>query len=333
MNLSRISRLLQLLRLLQAGRGHNSSSLAQACGVSRRTIFRDLDTLREVGVPLQFDTELERYYVPDTYFLPPTNFTAEEALAVIVLCHEVAGSGQVPFFEPAHSAALKLEGSFPRQLQKQLRSLTQSLRVKPTPVSPLNDSLSKYRRFVDAIAERRSVRISYDSLTEWKVISTKLRPYQLLFNRRSWYVIGRSSLHRQNRTFHLGRVTKMEELDDTFRIPRGFSVERYLKNAWSLVPEPGPDYNVAVRFQPLVARNVAEVAWHKTQEVEWNDDGTLDFKVTVTGIGEISWWILGYGANAEVLKPPQLRERVAQHAKRMLSVYESNGKPSESSKT
>ncbi|MCA9246511.1 MAG: WYL domain-containing protein, partial [Planctomycetales bacterium] len=214
-----------------------------------------------------------------------------------------------------------LEGSFPRHLQKQLSNLTRAIRVKPTPVHKHEGSLSYYQRLVDAIARRRAVRIGYDSLTEWKVISTKLRPFQLLFHRRAWYVIGRSSLHRQNRTFHVGRITKLEELEETYRIPRGFSIERYLKNAWSLVPEPGPDYNVTVRFQPLVARNVAEVAWHRTQELLWNDDGTLDFSVTVTGLGEISWWILGYGANAEVLKPPQLRERVAEHAQRMLDLY------------
>ena len=275
-------------------------------------------------MPLQYDAELERYYVPETFFLPPTNFTAEEALAVIALCHEVAGSGQVPFLEPAHSAALKLEGSFPRRLQEKLRKLTRAIRIKSSPVNKLGDSLSNYQRLVDAIAARRAVRIRYDSLTEWEEITTKLRPFQVLFSRHSWYVIGRSSLHRQNRTFHLGRILEIEELEETFRIPRGFSVERYLKNAWSLVPEPGPDYNVTVRFQPLVARNVAEVAWHKTQEVQWNDDGTLDFSVTVTGLGEISWWILGYGSNAEVLKPPQLRQRVADHARRMLAQYEND---------
>ena len=80
MNLSRIVRLLKLIGLLQAGRGFNTEALAQACGVSRRTIFRDLDTLRQAGVPLVYDDENQHYHIPGTYFLPPTNFTPEEAL-------------------------------------------------------------------------------------------------------------------------------------------------------------------------------------------------------------------------------------------------------------
>jgi hypothetical protein len=71
----------------------------------------------------------------------------------------------------------------------------------------------------------------------------------------------------------------------------------------------------------MVAQNVAEVLWHKTQRVTPNSDGTLDFRVTVSGLGEISWWILGYGAEAEVLAPPELRQRVAQRAAEMAARY------------
>ena len=193
MNLSRITRLLQLLQLLQAGRGHNAGSLAQACGVSRRTIFRDLETLRTAGVPLQFDEELERYHIPGSYFLPPTNFTAEEALAVIALAHEMGASDRLPFYEPARSAALKLESSLPNRLRDELRSMTRAIRIKMPPVNPLAGQRAVYQQLVDAIASRKAVRIAYESLTEWQEISTKLRPYQLLFSRHSWYVIGRSS--------------------------------------------------------------------------------------------------------------------------------------------
>lgn len=325
MNLSRITRLLQLLQLLQAGRGHNAGSLAQACGVSRRTIFRDLDTLRTAGVPLQFDEELERYHIPGSYFLPPTNFTAEEALAMIALSHELGTSGRLPFYEPAQSAALKLESSLPIQLREELRSMTRAIRIKMPPVNPLAGQVTVYQQLVDAIADRHAVRIAYDSLTEWQEISTKLHPYQLLFSRHSWYVIGRSSIHRDTRTFNVGRISGLVPLSESHKIPRGFSIERYLGNAWHLIPEPGPDHEVTVRFQSMVAQNVAEVAWHKTQRVVSNSDGTLDFYVTVSGLGEISWWILGYGDQAEVIRPAQLRKLVVRRAKKMLARY--NKKP------
>ena len=84
------------------------------------------------------------------------------------------------------------------------------------------------------------MRIRYRSLNEGEEIRTKLNPYRLFFSRRSWYVVGRSSLHRATRTFNLGRIAEIELLDDRYQIPRGFSIERFLRNAWHLIPEPGP---------------------------------------------------------------------------------------------
>jgi len=56
--------------------------------------------------------------------------------------------------------------------------------------------------------------------------------------------------------------------------------------------------------------------------LQLNPDGTLDFRVTVSGLNEISWWILGYGDQAEVIEPPKLRSLVAGRAKRMAAMYE-----------
>ena len=52
---TRLSRptLYRLLQTLQAGNGQDAEAMARACGVSRRTVFRDLETLRSAGVPLQ----------------------------------------------------------------------------------------------------------------------------------------------------------------------------------------------------------------------------------------------------------------------------------------
>ncbi len=285
-------------------------------------MFRDLDLLRQSGIPLNFNDNEQRYRIPGAYLLPPTNFTPEEALALLVLCHELGSGSGLPFLSPARTAAVKLESSLPARLRDQLREVAGVIHIQPPPTNPLNGCQTYYEQLLDAIGNRRSVRIQYDSLAEKKQIVTKLNPYRLFFSRRSWYVVGRSSIHRAKRTFHLGRIQRLEMLEDRFEIPRGFSIERYLGNAWHMIPEPGPDQEVVVRFSKLVAQNVAEVRWHRRQRLEYRQDGSLDFHVTVSGLNEISWWILGYGDQAEVRRPPALRELVAARARRMAEIYE-----------
>jgi len=322
MNLSRICRLLKLISLLQAGKGYNVESLAGACEVSRRTVFRDLETLRQAGVPLRYNDQEQRYQIAGTWLLTPTNFTPQEALSLIVLCHDLGNRSRLPFFAPARSAAVKLESCLPARLRDQLRITADVVEIQLPPTNPLFGQQPIYEQLLDAASNRRSVRISYNSLAEEKRISTRLNPYRLLFSRRSWYVIGRSSLHRATRTFNVGRILHLELLEDRYQIPRRFSVERYLGNAWHLISGPGPDHEVLIRFSKKVAQNVAEVAWHSTQRLKFNDDDTLDFRVTVSGLGEISWWVLGYGDQAEVLQPTELRRIVAGHAARLVQRYD-----------
>ena len=278
--------------------------------------------LRQSGVPLKFDEEHQQYRIPREYYLPPTNFTPEEALALIVLCSDLGEHSQLPFFRPAQSAALKLAGSLPARLRRQLHAPGSAIKIRLEPSNRLADADDIYDQLIQAIADRHSVRIGYRGPLDADEMTSRIHPYRLLFSRRSWYLIGRSSLHRAVRTFNVGRITRAEPLDEPYKIPRGFSLNRYLRNAWHLIPESGPDHQVVIRFSKLVAQNVAEVAWHKTQELHFNDDGSMDYHVTVSGLSEISWWILGYGDQAEVIQPEALRQRIAAKAAAMAKLYD-----------
>lgn len=295
--------------------------MAAECGVSRRTVFRDLDLLRIAGIPLHFDDDERAYRIESDNFLPPTQFTPEEALALIVLCNELGDRAGLPFFDPAGKAALKLETCLPKELRALVRERSASVQIKLEPKNALASSDEFFRILVSAAADRLAVRIEYDDFSSNRSIGSKLYPYRIFFSRRSWYVIGRSSLHRAVRTFNVGRLRNVELLDETYRVPRGFSLDRYMRNAWHMIPEPGPDHEVLIRFQPKVAGNVAEVRWHKTQQIQFNEDGTLDFQAKVSGLNEISWWVLGYGDQAEVIRPVALRDILREHFENLLARY------------
>jgi predicted DNA-binding transcriptional regulator YafY len=234
----------------------------------------------------------------------------------------VGSHHQMPFLAPAQSAARKLESSLPPALRKQLRSVADAIRIRLEPANPLEGQSPVYQQLLDAIALRRCVRIEYNSFTDGQVIRTRLSTYRMLFSRHSWYAIGRSSLYRAVRTFNVGRFRRLEIAEENYSILKNFSLEHYLGNAWHLVPELGPNREVLIRFAKKVAGNVAEVAWHKTQRLQWNPDGTLEYRVSVSGLNEISWWILGYGDQAQVIEPPELRQLIVKHAQRMLEQYQ-----------
>ena len=92
-----------------------------------------------------------------------------------------------------------------------------------------------------------------------------------------------------------------------------------MRNAWQLIPGDGADdQRRRSDFKPLVAQNVAEVLWHKTQQTRISGGWLAALQARVSGLGEIMWWILGYGDQAEVLAAARSSAHmVAQRAKNL----------------
>jgi len=320
MKVARLQRVLRLLTVLQSDRYYRPSELAQKLGVSRRTVFRDLEVLYQAGIPCYYDEQRGGYKIAQNFFLPPLNLQLSEALALLLAAQSAGGRHGLPLLQAAQDAALKIESALPAHVRQYCGSLLRHVTLRQTPHArheELDDLLSLLQR---AIRQRRQVNLTYISFLERRQITTVLNPYHLHFAERAWYVIGYSSLHRQVRTFKLGRIKHARLLDAAFTLRRPFRLDEYLGDAWSLIPE-GRLYQVELRFAPKVAGNVAEVLWHRKQQLAWRDDGALTFRVQVDGLGEITWWILSYGDQVQVLKPAALRRRVAEVAANVLSLY------------
>jgi predicted DNA-binding transcriptional regulator YafY len=322
-SIGKIRRILQLLEFLQSGRAHTAGELAAHCRVSRRTTFRDLKLLQDSGVRIHYDSRRQGYWIPIHAYLPPANLTLAETLSLLILARELGNIEHgVPFLDAARDAALKLQGNLPSHLAQHMGDYSSTVHIDMEPVAEHHNGRAHYERVLQSLTSKTKLRLHYDSLAEQSTIRTLLSPYRLLFRRHAWYVIGRSSIHRAVRTFHVGRIVNSELTDEFYQVPPRFSLKRYFGNAWNLVRERNARTRAKIRFQPLVARNVAEVCWHPTQKLTWNKDGTLDFTVTVDGVSEISWWILSYGDQALVLEPAELQDLVASRARNMVRQYE-----------
>ncbi len=149
-------------------------------------------------------------------------FTPEEALALVALATELGRNQALPFYDAAYDAALKVERSLPAEVQQGVRRVARAISIRPTRPGHLAGKAHTYQQLVAAIENRRIVQIRYESLTEWESIVTKLRPYRLLFRQHSWYVIGRSALHREIRIFNLRAHRIDRRAQTTIRNSRWF---------------------------------------------------------------------------------------------------------------
>lgn len=320
MSVSRVYRLLRLITLLQSGRGRTASELASELEVSRRTVFRDLNMLEMAHIPYYSEPGGAGYRISPHFFLPPINLTLTEALAVLMLAGRLKDPGRLPLLAHAAEAAAKIESSLPQSIRRHVGSVLERLHVRLGPTSRHDGLDETFHRLAAAVAEHKVCRLVYISFAERGQITTVVYPLRLVFCGRAWYLLAWSRNHRSVRTFKLGRIRRLTVLPRVFERPRNVDLDRYFGAAWSMIPE-GKLHEVHLHFAPKVAGNVAEVRWHPSQRVEWNDDGSIEFQVTVDGLGEILWWVLGYGDQVEVRRPGELRRRVAEIAERVARAH------------
>lgn len=78
---------------------------------------------------------------------------------------------------------------------------------------------------------------------------------------------------------------------------------------------------VTVRFSKRIAPYIRETCWHSSQKITSERDGGILFEVEVSEPKEVGWWVLQWGAEAEVLEPKSLRRELQETAERLLTLY------------
>ena len=177
-----------------------------------------------------------------------------------------------------------------------------------------------YDAILDALAERIQLRIWYRDDSAGAQQTSKLSLYRLVLARGVWFVVGRSTFHRQVCTFRIPWIDRAIPTNDPYTIPPRFNLERFLGMAWGM--ERGKDrYEVWLRFSARAAPEIREAVWHRSQRIAELPDRRVDLHLVIDGLDEILGWVLGFGDQVEVLAPPTLRQRVEAVAVRVARIH------------
>lgn len=155
-------RLFAIAELLRARRtGITAEELAQRFDVSVRTIYRDLDGLREASLPVIGERGRGGGLALDnSYSLPPVNFTAREAAILVAAGRYLQRSRMVPFVTTLRSAIDKVQGALPKKRQREVARLVSTLSWIGVPARPIPP---KVRAAVEqAWVHNAPLRITYD---------------------------------------------------------------------------------------------------------------------------------------------------------------------------
>jgi len=312
------TRLLSLILLLQSRSSWKAAELAAELNVSERTVHRYMVMLDEMGIPIY--SERGRYggfSLVRGYKLPPLLFTAEEATVLYMGANLVRDVWGQTYGDAVTAVTAKLDNVLPDDLRQEVARAQQSLVVSGLSrrdYRPWEPTLHTLRQ---CIGGRRCVRLQYRSFARQEDTERVVEPYALTFQWGLWYLVGFCRLRRDLRTFRVDRIQQVTSSEDTFEMPRDFSVREYLARSMRFEP----NYTVAVHLEASVAFQVRERHDH-WMEITDHDDGSITARFGVASLDWATGWVLSHGSLAKVVEPPELIIRVREAAKGALRRYE-----------
>lgn len=218
----RTDRLFDLIQLLRDGRLHRGRDLADALGVSLRTLYRDMDTLVASGIPVEGERGLG-YMMTAPITLPPLNLTLAELEALHLGLSVVNKAADEEMRRAADSLAAKIDAVLPED------------RAAPASgwgfaVYPFAEAARGFVHMAPlraAIRARRKITIRYKSLDETETERT-VRPLQMEYWGRVWTLTAWCELRQAFRVFRVDRVATLDIGTDTFEEEAGKTLADYL---------------------------------------------------------------------------------------------------------
>lgn len=208
--MNRFDRITAILIQLQSKKVVKAQDLADRFGTSLRTIYRDIRTLEEAGVPLYGEAGIG-YSIVDGYRLPPVMFTQEEAMAFITAEKLMEKFTDSSLNNNYSSAMFKIKAVLRGTEKDLLENLEEQIVVidRPrdnTPPGNILDVLLK------AISEKKVVKMIYRAFD--KDSSERfIEPIGIFHENSNWYTIGFCHLREEYRQFRIDRVIEIKLTD------------------------------------------------------------------------------------------------------------------------
>lgn len=309
-------------RAVRAGEYPNAGTIARIFEVSRRTLQRDIEFLKDrLGAPLVFDEKRQGYAYSDPNFRLPTVPMSEGEMLALALAERVLRQYRgTPYAPDLARAFKKITDSLSDRITVDLGQLADSFTFRTIAPEPLDPGV--FRDFAAAVRDRRRLVLRYWTASRDEETRREVDPYHLACVDGHWYFVAFCHLRGDVRMFSPSRVRSLETTGTTFDVPEGFRIDEYLSRSFGVLRGgEGETHGVRLRFTGEAARYVAERTWHPSQVLERTCDGVVVVGFELGHLREVERWALSWGADCEVLEPAELRDRVARALAGALAHY------------
>lgn len=223
--MNRLTRITAILIQLQSKKIVTAKEIAERFEISLRTIYRDIKTLQDAGIPIGSENGVG-YFIVNGYSLPPIMITEEEANALIISEKLILNQGDTSLIKDFNSLLLKIKSTL-KNFEKENISKLEN-RIEPSTKVDKNKSnwLSKIQK---SITNANVIQIDYFSIYKEESTKRNIEPLAIYFTENAWVLVAFCRLRNEEREFRLDRILKLTITSETFEYQQNFTLKQYLE--------------------------------------------------------------------------------------------------------
>lgn len=211
---------------LQSKKIVTAKEIAERFEVSLRTVYRDIKTLQDAGVPIGSENGVG-YFIVEGYRLPPIALTEEEANSLIISEIFIEKQGDKSLSKNFNSLLVKIKSTL-KNFQKENVELL-SDRTKNFHKGDLIESnwLSDIQ---NSIISKKQISITYNSLYKEEVTERNIEPQAIYFTNNVWITIAFCHLRNELRELRLDRIVNLNTTLLPFEKLKNFNLQEYFES-------------------------------------------------------------------------------------------------------
>ena len=312
--MNRIDRISAILIQLQSRRTVKAQDVATRFNISLRTVYRDIKTLEEAGIPLIGEAGVG-YSIVDGYRLPPVMFTRDEAAAFLTAEKMVGKLTDAANGASYSSAMYKIRSVLKSTDKDYLESLENNIEVlkarsgeNQTPAVQ-----NQLQTILQAIAHKKVLALCYRAAYKEENTKRHIEPVGVFYLDNYWHLIAWCRMRQGYRDFRFDRMEGLTTADELFETTHP-PLKEHLKRLY----KENDLQSVVVRIKKEVVPYLGEQKFYHGFVSEIVDGEYIEMSFMTPSLIGFSRWYIVYADYAKIIEPDELKVMIKNTVKNIL---------------
>ncbi len=303
--MNRIDRVTAILIQLQSKRVVKAQEIADRFTISLRTVYRDIKTLEEAGIPIIGEAGVG-YSIMEGYRLPPVMFTKEEATALLTAEKLVEKLTDASTQEMYKAAMFKIKSVLRLTERDHLENMEQHIEVVDSPFFSKQKNETAYlQNILKAISEKAVLNIDYFAEHSQEKSNRNIEPIGIFYMGRYWYLIAWCTLRKDYRTFRVDHIKYLSITAIHFE-----KEHPALRSFLSKVSKEKELHTVVILVEKNVLKYLGEQKFYNGFVSQKEVGNKMEMTFLTQSLEGFARWYMLFGESAEIITPRKLIDTI-----------------------